>query len=223
MENSARERRPRLNLQAIESSLREVQHEFLRINRSLHFSREPMDDVVVDNLVSGYALVSQLLEARVELFALGNSAYLLELNTCVLCGTGEHNRREYKKYIMANYRRFYEHADAGIQDLYEWYALHRRESVWHRAAGIYIRILSEPQAFIEGNDRTGTLMMGYLLAKDGQPPFVLTAANARTYFDYSTQIQKMPRNSLSGLFRLHRLKIRIADFLKDQANTGYLL
>ena len=146
--------------------------------------------------------------------------FCLELNTRVLCGTSEQKRREYHKHIAANNRYFYERTDAGIHDLYEWYTLQRHEPVWHRAAGIYIRILSEPQVFIEGNDRTGALVMSYILAKEGQPPFVLTAANAKAYFESSALIKKLPRNGLANLFRLPRLKARIADFLKDQAHSG---
>jgi prophage maintenance system killer protein len=214
--------RPHLDLQSIESSLRGVQREFPRINRELNFSLEQMDDEVVENLISGYTFINQLLEANIELFALGSSSFLFELNTRVMCGTSEHKRREYHKYIAANNRYFYDRTDAGIQDLAEWYALHRDESVWHRAAGIYIRILSEPQVFIEGNDRTGALVMSYILAKEGQPPFVLTAANAKAYFESSAWIKKLPRNGLANLFRLPLLKARIAGFLKDQAQTGCL-
>ena len=198
--------------------MREVQLKFPMINRALGFTREWMEDEVVDNLVSGYALVSQLLEANVELFALGSSAHLLELNTRVLCGTDEQNRREYKKHIEATDRYFYGRTDGGIQDLMEWYALHRHETVWQRAAGIYIRIVSEPQVFIEGNDRTATLVMSYILAKERQPPFVLRTANAKPYFEISALIKKSPRNSLGSLLLLPRLKSRMVGLLKDQAS-----
>jgi len=177
----------------------------------------------LENLASGYELVNQLITSKVELFALGNSAFLLELNTRVLCGTGNQKRLEYSKHISANNNYFYERTDAGIQDLSEWYAIHRHESVWQRAAGVYIRIVSEPQVFIEGNDRTGTLVMSYILAKEGQPPFVLSPDNAREYFHYSALVKNSPRNSLNRLFRLPRLKAQIAAFLKRQANPGYLL
>ena len=220
---SGQKHRPLLDLQSIEASLRGVQSEFPRINQALNFPRERMDDEVVENLMSGYALVSQLLEANIELFALGSSAYLLELNTRVLCGTSEQKRREYKKHIAAANHHFYDRTDAGIQDLAEWYALHRHESVWQRAAGLYIRILSAPQVFIEGNDRTGTLVMSYILAKEKQLPFVLSTSNAKTYFDWSALVRNIPRNSLGSLFRLPRLKARIAGFLKDQAHIAYSL
>ena len=212
---------PPLDLQSIEASLRGVQREFHLINKLLKFSREQMDGEVVENLISGYALINDLLEANIDLFALGSSAYLLELNTCVLCGTSEEKRCEYHKHIAASNRYFYERTDAGIHDLYEWNTLQRHEPVWQRAASVYIRILSEPQVFIEGNDRTGVLVMSYILAKEGQPPFVLTAANAKAYFDTSAQIKNLPRNGLENLFRLPRLKARIAGFLEEQALTRY--
>jgi hypothetical protein len=182
-----------------------------------------MDDESVDNLVSGYALVSQLLEANVELFAWGSSAHLLELNARVLCGTDGQRRREYKKHIAATDRYFYGRPDGGVQDLMEWHALHRHETVWQRAAGIYIRIVSEPQAFIEGNGRTGALVMSYILAREGQPPFVLSPANAKAYFEASALIKRLPRNGLGNLFRLPRLKVRMAGLLKGQARPGLLL
>jgi prophage maintenance system killer protein len=212
---------PLLDLKSIEASLRGVQREFPLINREINFSREQMDDEVVENLISGYAFINQLLEAKIDLFALGSSPFLLELNTRVLCGTSEQKRREYHKHIEANNKYFYERTDAGIQDLYEWYTLQRHEPVWQRAAGVYIRILSEPQVFIEGNDRTGALVMSYILANEGLPPFVLTATNAKAYFESSAQIKKLPRNGLANMFRLPRLKARIADYLEKQALTRY--
>jgi hypothetical protein len=215
-------RKPQLDLQSIEASLREVQREFPRINQALHFSREQMDDEVVANLVEGYALVNQLLEDNIDLFTLGSSTHLLELNTRVLCGTSAQKRREYHKHIAANNRYFYERTNAGIMDLYEWYTLQRNAPVWHRAAGTYIRMLSEPQVFIEGNDRTGALVISYILAKAGHPPFVLTTENAKAYFEASAQIKKLPRNGLANLFRLPLLNVRIAGFLKDQAHSGCL-
>ena len=212
----------RLDLGAIAASLRSVQRRLPLLNHELKPHRELMDDEVVENLLSAYELVGQLLEARIELFSVGSSFYFLELNNRVLCGTDPERRREFKKHTAATYRNFYERTDAGIQDLMEWYALHRHESVWDRAAGVYIRIVCEPQAFIEGNDRTGTLVMSYLLAKEGYPPFVLSAENAKAYFDLSARVKQLPRNGFSSLFRLPFLKSRIAGFLRNQAEMASL-
>ena len=209
-------RKSQLDLQSIEASLREVQREFPLINQELNFSREQMDDEVVENLLEGYAFINHMLKANIDLFALGSSSYLLELNTRVLCGTSEQKRDEYHKHIAANSRYFYERTDAGIVDLHEWYTLQKNAPVWHRAASMYIRILSEPQVFIEGNDRTGALVMSYILAKAGQPPFVLSSANAKAYFESSARIKKLPRNGLANLFRLPRQKSQIVGLIRNQ-------
>jgi ABC-type phosphate transport system substrate-binding protein len=36
-----------------------------------------------------------------------------------------------------------------------WFKEYGKESAWKRAAGVYVRILSQPQLYIEGNHRTG--------------------------------------------------------------------
>lgn len=215
--------RPRFNLERIEKSLREVQKQLPSLNQKMKLPREHMDDEVVENLISGYALVGQLLVSNVELLAHGTSSYLLELNARVLCGAGEQKRREYKEHIQATNRHFYERTDAGIHALMEWYELHRHQSMWHRAAGLYIQIMSTPQLFIEGNGRTGTLLMSYILAKEGKEPFVLTTANAKAYFEFSALVKTLPANSLANVLRLPILKNRIANFLKNQSDIcgGY--
>jgi hypothetical protein len=60
------------------------------------------------------------------------------------------------------------------------------------------RGVSEPQLLIEGNHRTGALVLSYILAREGRPPFVLTAENAKAYLDPSTLITE--RNTISSRF-----------------------
>jgi hypothetical protein len=64
--------------------------------------------------------------------------------------------------------------------------------------------------------------MSYILARDGQPPFVLTVDNAQAYFDPSTLITKKKKKSLSLLFEMPRLKRQFSDFLISQQNPKYL-
>ena len=92
------------------------------------------------------------------------------------------------------------------------YEHHKGESAWKRAAGVYIRVLSEPQLFIEGNHRTGALIMSYILVKSSRPPFVLTVDNAKAYFDPSTLISKTSKRGLVMLFRMPKLKKQFAAF-----------
>ena len=213
----------RLDLDAIDQSLRDLQRAFPRINDILQSPRDRLDDVVIANLLDGYGYVDRALANQLDLLAPGRLKHLLELNTLVLCGDDRRSRAESAPHIEATAHRFWEHPGGGIRDVVEWHDQHGAESVWRRAAGAYIRVLSEPQLFIEGNHRTGALIMSYLLARDGQPPFVLTVDNAAGYFDPSTLITRTHRHGAGKLFRLPRLKKYFADYLKQHADGKHLL
>ena len=211
-----------MNLSAIETSLRAVQAEFPRINAILKSPRDRMDDAIVENMLAGYAAVDNLLARKVDLFSVANLRQFLELNATVLCGVKPQTRVEAAQHLAATEARFYEETDGGIRDIMEWYEMHAKEGAELRAAGVYIRVLSLPELFIEGNHRTGALIMSYILARDGYPPFVLTVDNAKAYFDPSTLITKKKKKSLTLLLEMPRLKRQFADFLKFQENPKYL-
>jgi len=173
--------------------------------------------------MAGYRFVDRLLAQSIDLFAMGNSNLFLEINALVLLGSNEAARAGAAFQLAATEQRFYDQEGGGIRDVVEWYDLHRANSVWRRAAGVYISILSEPQLFIEGNHRTGALVMSYILAREGRPPFVLTADNARAYLDPSSLITETREHSLVALFRIPKIKRYFANFLKEQADQKYLI
>lgn len=212
-----------LNLPAIESSLRRVQNEFESINQRLSWQRDPMSDQVIENLLAGYLFVDVLIDWGIDVFAMGKHKYLLELNNIVLCGPDETLRVEFARHIEATQSRFYDEPKGGIEDIVEWHARHLGESVWKLAAGLYVRTLSKPQLFIEGNHRTGVLLASYVLLRAGKPPFVLTVENALAYFEPSTVLRNMSKLGPMALFRLPGIKKRFARFLEDQADPRYLL
>lgn len=212
-----------MNLPAVETSLRRVQREFDRINQRLSARRDPLDDAVIDNMMAGYAFVDTLVADGIDLFALGSSKHLLELNALVLCGTSPARRQAYAGHLEATERRFYEERQGGVGDLVEWHARHEDESAWSRAAGAYVRILSKPQLFIEGNHRAGALVMSYILVHDGEPPFVLSVENAGAYFDPSTVIRNTAKNSPAMLFRLPGIRKRLAALLREHSDRRHLL
>jgi hypothetical protein len=182
-----------------------------------------MGDVVVRNMLAGYELVDSLAERRIDPFVMGNLKYLLELNTIVLCGTDPAERAEYARHRERTEERFYEERDGGIRDLVECYERLSGESPWMRAAGVYVRLLSRPQLFVEGNHRTGALAMSYILLVEDEPPFVLSPENAATYFDPSRVIQDTEKQGLAMLFRAPALTRRLASFLVEHADRKYLL
>jgi hypothetical protein len=189
----------------------------------LRARRESLDPDIVANMMAGYQFVDSLLAQRVDLLAMGNLKLFLEINALVLFGSDVAVRAGAAFQLAVSEQRFYEQEGGGIRDVVEWYDLHRANSVWRRAAGVYISILSEPQLFIEGNHRTGALVVSYILAREGRPPFVLTAENAKAYLDPSTLITETRKHSLVALFRIPKIKRYFAQFLKEQADRRYLI
>jgi len=61
-------------------------------------------------------------------------------------------------------------------------------------------------------------MMGYILVKNGKPPFVLTVDNAKAYFAPSTIAQKTNKDVYGKLYKLPKIKRNFAEFLKANAN-----
>lgn len=213
----------RLNLPAIEASLSDVQRNFERINEKLDDYRDPMTDAVVANMMAGYAEVDRTLETGSDLFAMGNSAELLALNDKVLCCGDRSEGCCSPEHFAANERHFYDDRRGGIRDLVEWCEMHKNDSPWQRAAGVYVRILSEPQLYIEGNHRTGALIMSHLLAREGCPPFVLSVDNAKAYFDPSSLIKKTRKRGIAMLVKIPGLRKNVARSLREQADERLLL
>jgi hypothetical protein len=214
---------PRLHLPAIEASLRAVQQDFEHINRRLETRRDPLSDAVIAHMMAGYRQVDQLLAERVDPFQLGNSKALLELNFLVICGTDRMLRHECAAALAATEERFYAKRDGGFESLVEYLALLEGETVWRRAAAAYIHVLSEPQLYVEGNHRTGALIMSWMLAREGKPPFVLSVDNAKAYFDPSSVTKETRKHSLRMLLTRRKLMKRFAQLLKDGAQKTHLL
>jgi hypothetical protein len=103
-----------------------------------------------------------------------------------------------------------------------WFKEYGKESAWKRAAGVYVRILSQPQLYIEGNHRTGALIMSYILVRAGKAPFVLTVDHAKAYFDPSTLIKGTKKTATTMLMKLPHMKKLFADFLRHQTDEKYV-
>ncbi|CAI8738936.1 hypothetical protein [Pseudomonas sp. IT-P176] len=207
----------RLDLPAIEHALREVQSRFAELSRHFTEARDPLTDEVLHNVLEGYALIDDYVASGVDLFDLQQLNLMLEINATVLCGRNPARRREYAQHLAATEEHFFNNVEGGIKDLHNWYGAYRSESVWKRAAGVYVRILSKPQLFIEGNNRSGSLIVSYLLMRAGLPPFVLALDNAEGYFNPSSVIRNSAKHGVKALYELPKIKKKYAAFLEEQA------
>lgn len=207
----------RLDLPAIEAALREVQGRFSELSMQFTEPRDPFTDEVLNNVLAGYALIDDYVANDVDLFHLQNLNLMLEINATVLCGKDPDRRIEFAQHLAATEAHFFNNVEGGIKDLFNWYCAYRSESVWKRAAGVYVRVLSKPQLFIEGNHRSGSLIVSYLLMRAGQPPFVLTLDNAKGYFNPSSVIRNSAKHGVKSLYELPKIKKKYAAFLEDQS------
>jgi hypothetical protein len=207
----------RLDLPAIESALRDVQQRFTELSRYFTEPRDPFTDEVLQNVLAGYALIDDYVARDVDLFDLQQVNLMLEINATVLCGSHPAGRAEFAEHLAATEEHFFNNTEGGIKDLYNWYCAYRSESVWKRAAGVYVRILSRPQLFIEGNNRTGSLIVSYLLMRAGLPPFVLSLTNAEGYFNPSSVIRNSAKHGVKALYELPKIKKKYAAFLEEQS------
>ena len=203
------------DLTAIEASLREVQRDFVGINATLETPRDPLRDEVVENMLAGYRYVKRLLDADIDPFAMGNSHHLLWLNRLVLCGTGAEVHREWAHHIEETERRFYDdRSPGGVRALMNYLADHREAGVCQRAAGVFVQMLTAPQLFIEGNHRTGVLVMNAILGREGRGPFVLSSQNAKAFFDPSSLIKSCRKHSPASLLQVPRLRQRVVALIE---------
>jgi hypothetical protein len=213
----------RINLKAVEASLRSVQRDFDRINDTLSMRREPLRDSILANMLAGYRYVNQLLDNDIRLLSRKGLGHFLELNHIILCGPEDmRTRRDFLRHIQATSDRFYSQKKFSIKHLRTWADNHKHLSPWKRAAGVYVLHVSQPQLFFEGNHRTGALLMSSILVRGGKPPFVLTVDNAKGYFDPSTLIKLTRKDFVGKYYKLPKIKKKFSSFLRRQADETLL-
>lgn len=174
------------NTVAIERSLEGVRLVFDQINDRLDNRREPLTKLLIANILEAYEYLNGLLSKNFDLFSPAGLYSMLELNHIILCGADQRTRIEYHIHIQETRKRF----QSIMKDIYQWYLKKgRNQETFKKAANFYVRALSQPQLFLEGNHRTENIIINYLLLSEGFPPFILSVENALEYFNPSTGIK----------------------------------
>lgn len=218
------EKTGRLNIDAIRLCLLDTQKNFDQINATLTIRREPPSDEVINNLIAGYREIDQYLANGVDLFEMGNSHLILELNRIVLHYSSKTSPEEKKSQFKASKSHFYKAKGAGIGQLMDWLALNKKTNIWKKTAGTFTHILSQPQLFIEGNHRTGSLIMSYLLLRAGRSPFVLSYENAKHFFEPAEMTKKRHKKALLDEYlHLPKQTRKFAKLLKAEQSSKFLL
>lgn len=217
------EHKTRLNLIAVESCLRDAQKHFDEINATLTVKSTPPTDEVIHNLVAGYALIDEYVANEIDLFAVGNSELILSLNHTVLYHSTQVSKVEADRQFRATRQHFYEAKNGGIGHLMEWLSFNTNSSIWKRSAGLFTYVLSQPQLFLEGNHRTGSLIMSYMLMRKGYAPFVLSISNAKHFFEPAELTKKRRKKTLDEYLLLPKQTRQFAKLLKQEQSKRYFL
>jgi hypothetical protein len=213
----------RFNIAEIVRSLKQAQLRLKKSNKSLEGVRGPLTSEEVANMVEGYRFIDQLLVQDIDLFAMGNSSLLLEINALVLCGADNKKRENYRLHIEQTRQKFYDDQQGGIGSFMEWFEFHKSENIWKMAAGLYIQVTSQPQLFIEGNHRSAILMLSFMLARKGYPPLVFTPGNAKELLDQSEPISDLKKHGFSALIHTPKLRNQLAITLQKSLDQRHLI
>ncbi len=208
-----------INLKRVYKALKVVQKHFDAINEKLTIKRDPLDDFVLNNMVSAYSFLNEVIVSNIDLFSDRGLSAMLELNHLALCGNDAELRREYQLHIKSTRSKFF----AMVQPLMRWYNNHRTSNPVKVAAEMYVGVLSQPQLFIEGNHRTGSLIASWVLVTNNCAPFVLTRKNAIAYFEPSTQIKFTDKRTFHSKWKLPKYKKEFRTFLEKNISTKFLI
>ncbi|MCG8570359.1 MAG: hypothetical protein MJB14_09490 [Spirochaetes bacterium] len=208
------------NLEEIEKSLFSVYKNFDQINSKLSIKREDMTECMVTNIVEAYRFLNQLLRSNIKIFSKAGLYSLLEFNHIVLCGANFKKKYEYHSHIMATRTKY----QKNIVHLFKWYQNEENSLKGYKlASGFYFRQLSQPQLFIEGNHRTGNLLMNYILLSQNKLPFIIDQHTAHNYFELSGAIKFSDKlNMLDKYFKLPGLGKELSKFLKNNSSDKYI-
>ncbi len=211
----------RFNVAEIEASLTGFRLEFAAINDRLAIRREELTKPMVDQILDAYRFLNSLLDKEMDLYTPAGLHGLLELNHIVLCGTNPETRRQYYRHLEETRTVFL----SRIKPIKEWVLRKRTDSnAYALATGFYARQLSRPQLFLEGNHRTGNIILNYLLVSKGSPPYVVSARDAHHYLDISGEIKFTENGShIDTALRMPGHKRRFRAFLKEHADPRFLV
>jgi hypothetical protein len=217
----------RLNLEAIDTSLKTVEMHWTQIDdeldlRGIGRKDTPFTAPLRIRMMSAYRYLDDLLAQQMPPFSRESIEHMLVLNERVHYGTDQHLMSEYAKARKATAEKFYQH----IEPIQQWYVQHtkRGNHPLKIAAEIYVSILGYPQLFIEGNHRTGSLIANWVTISNGFPPFILSVDNAIAYFAPSAEIKNFVNKSTwRGQVQLPKYRKSFLLFLESHLDSQYLI
>lgn len=218
----------RPNLKKIESSYATVLANWDTIDDLLDLNKvgrkdTPFDKLLMDNLLSAWEYIDFFIRKKdYSLLSNEGGADMLEINHRVHYGLDYTLRQEYQKAINATTEKF----SKQVLPIRKYYKKNRAKntSTDKIAAEIYVSILGQPQLYIEGNHRSGSIVASWINLAHGRAPFVLTVENALSFFKPAMEIKKFNKRSRwRSLTKLPKYKSDFKDFWTTQCDKRFIL
>ena len=208
----------RLDLPAIEAALLAR----AEVTARLPYGAEEDAFDAARRMADGYCRIDDLLATGTNPLQLGQSRNLLELNHIVLCGQTPARRSLHADHIGATEAHFYGDHEAGADSFYDWLSRQGGSRAVDFAARVYVRIVSSPQLFIEGNQRTAALCASHVLVAAGHPPLVVDLAIAAAFAPVASACRAVNRQQLGAALSAWRAVGRLHGLLGSGAPRQYL-
>jgi len=205
------------DIHKIKENYKRVINDFDRINELINCKRDRFDSFIARNMLHAYDHINKRLASKPGRGLLSWKE-MLEVNMLVHLGASGDHRNDYYGFVKHTEERF----EARFPMVMKWFDRHehQEDDPYKIAAGLYVRILSQPQLFIEGNHRTGSMIANYYLMLKGENPFVMTPDNAVEFLNLASDVKFTSEDIRSRFKRaigwrdeLARMRI----FLKENA------
>lgn len=205
----------------IESALTGLLQHFDVVQSRLDMRREALTGEMVEHLVSAYRYLNEMLQKGMDVFTPVGMYGMLELNHLVLCGDDPRVRTDYYSHLTATRQRFLKR----IHPIRKWVLKqqNRGRDPYEVATGLYSRVLSYPQLFLEGNHRTGNILLNYVLVSAGESPYIATAEDAHVYLNLSGDFKLTERdNTFDTALKMPGFRKEFQRFLRDYGSSGFV-
>ncbi len=208
-------------LDEIAASLNALYSRYAEVSSKLTLQRETLTAEMVDNMLDAYTFLNDLLTQGMDVFTPAGMHGMLELNHLVLCGNDPKTRSHYYSHIAATRKRFLK----SIRPISSWVLKRRKRNndPFELAAGFYSRVLSYPQLFLEGNHRTGNILLNYLLISAGTAPYVPGPEDAHMYLNLSGDFKLSEKdNSFDTALNMPRYRRSFEEFLREYGSERFV-
>jgi len=208
-------------LESIREALEGFRASFAEVNSRLTLERELLTSEMVERIVLAYEFLNDLLRKDMDVFTPAGLHAMLELNHLVLCGSDPSVRTGYYSHLTATRKRFLKRI--GPVRSYVLKRRDRQRDPHEIATGFYSRMLSYPQLFLEGNHRTGNILLNFLLISAGAAPYVPTEAHAHLYLNLSGDFKLTERdNAFDTTLKMPKYRRQFQTFLTEYGDTRYV-